>query len=834
MKNNMIKLFTAIILLAINFMNAQTTGFQWAVAMGGATADKGSSIAIDASGNVYTTGYFFGTADFDPGVGTFTLASVGSNDAFISKLDASGNFVWAKSIGSSTSSEGTSIAVDANDNVYITGVFNGIADFDPGVGTSTITSIGASDIFVIKLDANGNFVWAKQIGGTSSDNSRALALDVNNNVYITGWFSNTVDFDPGVGTNSLTSSGLTDIFVWKLDASGNYVWAKQMGGTSTGDQGNAIKVDPSGNVYTTGSYSTTADFNPGAGTYTLTSQGATDAFISKLDASGNFVWAKSIGGTNVDNGFSLELDVFGNVYSTGTFNGTVDFDPSAATYTFTSFGSSDIYINKLDASGNFLWAKQMGGSIFDQGQAIATDATGNVYTTGYFQTTADFDPGVGTYTLSAIGGADVFINKLDASGNFLWAKAMGANNSDVGLAIKVDAANNVYTAGTFYATVDFDPGVATYTLSSNTAPYTDIFILKLSQCSPVSVTASTSNVSCYSGSNGTATVSPSGGSGFTYTWSPIGGNAAIASGLTAGIYTCVIENNCGSVFSQTVSITQPSLALNVSSSVTNALCNGGIGSVTVSANGGISPYSGVGTFTMVAGTNTFSVTDNNGCISTTSATITQPIAITHAQSFTICNSQSITVGSNIYSSAGTYTTVVPSLLQGCDSTIFTSLTVNALPSLTATTSNSLLCIGQSATLSVSGASTYTWSTTETASDIAVSPTVQTTYTVEGTDSQGCSNSTTIFQDVSLCTGIYKLTNSVNGFYVYPNPSNGIYTIQLNSDYTITILDILGKTIYTRELKEGKHSININEYINGVYILKAENDENIKTMRLIKD
>ncbi|MEA3445471.1 MAG: SBBP repeat-containing protein [Bacteroidota bacterium] len=394
-------------------LQAQDPQFEWAAGFGGPDYDQGKSVAVDASGNVYTTGYFYGTVDFDPGSGTYNLSSNGRDDIFISKLDASGNFVWAKNMGGSDWNEGYSIAIDASGNVYTTGHFEGTADFDPGSGTYILSSNnGYDDIFISKLDASGNFVWAKAMGGSFDDNGFALAIDASGNVYTTGIFCGTADFEPGSGTYNLSSNGDYDIFISKLDASGNFVWAKSMGGSSD-DRGYSIALDASGNVYTTGYfYSSTVDFDPGSGTYNLTSNGCGDIFISKLDASGNFVWAKNMGGSSSDGGNSIAIDASGNVYTTGSFLDTADFDPGSGTHNLSSNGEYDIFISKLDASGNFVWAKSMSGSSSEWGFSIALDASGNVYTTGYFYGTVDFDPGSGTYNLSSNGVMDIYILKL--------------------------------------------------------------------------------------------------------------------------------------------------------------------------------------------------------------------------------------------------------------------------------------------------------------------------------------------------------------------------------------------------------------------------------------
>ena len=461
--------------------NANAQALQWAKSMGGAYNVYAISIALDGSGNVYTTGSFEGTVDFNPGAGFYNLTS-GIVSIFISKLDAFGNFVWAKAMGAvSGDGQSRSISLDASGNVYTTGSFMGTVDFDPGAGVANLTPSGIYDIFISKLDASGNFVWAKAMGGTGSESvGGSIALDGSGNVYTAGSFLGTVDFDPGAGVFNLTSAGVRDIFISKLDASGNFVWAKAMGGV-VDDWCYSIALDGTGNVYTTGFIDGTADFDPGAGVFNLTSAGYEDIFISKLDASGNFVWAKAMGGTaSLSVGRSISLDGSGNVYTTGCFVGTVDFDPGAGVANLTSAGINNIFISKLDASGNFVWAKAMGGTGSESvGGSIALDGSGNVYTAGSFLGTVDFDPGAGLANLTSAGYGDIFISKLDASGNFVWANAMGGSGGEESYSIALDGSGNVYATGVFSDTADFDPGAGVANLTS--AGGLDIFVAKYFQ-----------------------------------------------------------------------------------------------------------------------------------------------------------------------------------------------------------------------------------------------------------------------------------------------------------------------------------------------------------------
>ncbi|MCJ8289581.1 MAG: SBBP repeat-containing protein [Crocinitomicaceae bacterium] len=505
---------------------AQNVSYEWAKQMGGTSSDNAASIITDALGNVYTTGEFNGTADFDPGVGISNLTAIGFEDIFIQKLDAAGNFLWTKHIGGTSSEYGRSITIDALGNLYITGYFKGTVDFDPNSGISNLTATGNFDFFILKLDTAGNFVWAKKIGGTGSDKANSITTDNLGNVYTTGNFSGTVDFDPNAGTNNLTANGNNLLFILKLDTAGNFVWAKKMGGVNSA----SITTDSSGNIYTTGYFNGTSDFDPSTtSTVNLTPIGQGDIFILKLDAAGNFVWAKQMGGTTNDFGYSISTDVWGNVYTTGNFSGTADFDPSAATSNLTALGFDAAFIQKLNAAGNFVWAKQIEATA-SYGYSITTDALGSVYTSGTFHGTADFDPSTDTSNLIANGIYDAFIQKLDAAGDFVWAKQLAGTSYSYGYSITIDPLNNIYVTGTFNGTADFDPGLDTSNLISIAFTF-DTYTLKLSQCIIDNSTTTAGNTFTANATNA------------TYQWLDCNNNNAIISGETNALFTPTTAGN---------------------------------------------------------------------------------------------------------------------------------------------------------------------------------------------------------------------------------------------------------------------------------------------------
>jgi hypothetical protein len=560
-----------LITLAIISTGAFTQNLQWAKRIGGTSFEYSASIAVDDSGNVYTTGDFNGTVDFDPGTGIFNLTSSGLEDIFILKTDASGNFLWAKRMGGTADDRGFSIAPDDSGNIYCTGYFSGTADFDPGSASYNLTSGGGVDVFIVKLNASGNLVWAKSMGGSSDQWGLSLTVSDSGNVYTTGFFKGTdIDFDPGTGTFLLSSLSFStrDIFISKLNSSGNFVWAKRIGGGED-DEGSSIAVDAAENIYTTGYFTGSADFDPGPGNYFLYSSGLNGIFISKLNASGNFVWAKQIGGSNFigdGNGKSIALDDSGNVYLTGDFDATMDFDPGAGTYNLTALGSlgeEDIFITKLDSAGNFVWAKRMGGINSDFGYGIAVDKNGYVYTTGCFIGTVDFDPGPATYNLTSDGFDlfDIFVSKLNSSGNFIWAKRMGGPNSDYGIAIALDKLENVYTTGQFQNTVDFDPDSGTYNLTS--AGGIDIFMSKLGPCTAAAGPITGPSSACPGSTQNYFISAVKGATGYVWTVPPgtiiNSGQNTLTINITfatfSGNVTVTPENSCGSGSPDSIMVT---------------------------------------------------------------------------------------------------------------------------------------------------------------------------------------------------------------------------------------------------------------------------------------
>jgi hypothetical protein len=298
------------------------------------------------------------------------------------------------------------------------------------------------------------------MGSTSEDRGRRLAQDADGNLLIAGYFSATVDFDPGPGSFPVTEAGSRDGYILKLDAAGNFIWVRTISGLLSNFI-NDMALDADGNIYVTGTYQSESDFDPSAGTYTVSHVGQLDAFIAKYDPDGQLLWAHGLGSSDYDNGMALAVHPDGDVVLCGYFNGSIDFDPGPGILTLTSAGVNDAFVCRLTSGGDLVWAKSIGAAGNQIAQGIVFDHSGHVVCTGLFGGTVDFNPGTGTASLTAAGSEDIFVLKLDGDGNFMWADRFGSTGGDWGNDIGVDSLNNVYSTGYFVGTVDFNPGTAT-------------------------------------------------------------------------------------------------------------------------------------------------------------------------------------------------------------------------------------------------------------------------------------------------------------------------------------------------------------------------------------
>ena len=385
-----------------------------------------------------------------------TTIESSSSNSVQSRLASISSTSYAVTFGGTSTDFPSNVVVDSLGNAYITGDFHNTVNF----GSGNITSSGVKDIFIAKFDTTGSLEWVKTYGDSSFDRGLDIAIDSSDNIYVTGYFMRTVNFGGGNVTVTDPSSGGSDLFVLKLNSSGEFQWVYTVGG-SNNDNGKGIDVDSSGNVYISGIFKDTVNFGGGD----ITSHGNFDIFVLKLNSSGVFQWVYHAGGTGNDQAYPISVDTNGNVLVAGYFFDTANFTPASCT----SRGSADIFVLKLTTSGLLNFIRCYGSTSVDYPWGVDFDSAGNAYITGGFSNTINFDCG----NTTSSGSQDIFVMKLNSSGNCQWVYTVGDSDMDYGWALETDSSNNSYITGYFQDTVNFGGGNIT------SAGNRDVFVLKL-------------------------------------------------------------------------------------------------------------------------------------------------------------------------------------------------------------------------------------------------------------------------------------------------------------------------------------------------------------------
>jgi hypothetical protein len=502
MKFKTYQLFVLLFILPTN-VKSQDHIFEWAKQFeiyNNSGFSEGHAITTDNQGNVYTSGIFEQTVDFNPSpdIAYYLGASTNPGQVFFQKMDAEGNFIWAKKLDYLSFCTVKKIATDSNNNLYIVGEFSGTGDFNPGLGTDNMTSNGLHDIFILKLDQNGNYIWSKQIGGLYDDHIESITIDSQGDIYTTGGFKGIVNFAAGTSAFILTSNGDFDAFIQKFNSDGSFAWVKSFGGNSD-DYGYDVAVDSQGNIYSTGYFKDIVDFDTDSSIYNLTANGiTTDIFVHKLSPNGDFLWAKQMEGTSNEKSSSIAVDTQSNVYLTGIFGGpfgaTVDFDPdinNVQNFTVTS-GTIDVFVQKLNTNGDLIWIKQIQCTSVSDATSMVLDDAGNSYLLGIFNGNITLNSSGSPTVLVSSGDEDIFIQKLNTNGDFVWGKRIGDYQSDRGNSLTIGIDETLYTTGFFEHEVDFDPGSNDYYLDGDQ----DCFILKLRALKQNDLGVSSMQLSC--------------------------------------------------------------------------------------------------------------------------------------------------------------------------------------------------------------------------------------------------------------------------------------------------------------------------------------------------
>lgn len=457
----------------LHFFSGYGQDFEWANSLAGKGSSnpqnltEGSSqcfgLVTDEDDFVYITGICNDSVDFDPGPDTAFFVA-GHDDVFLAKYAPSGSLVWYKVLLSQATNYVNAIQLDQQGNIVIIGSIGGDVDFDPGPGTTLVNvpSGTANKMFIAKYSENGDFIWVHASGGQYATWGNDLEIDPDGAIFITGTFYETHNFDQDNSNFTLTSNGLA-LFFAKYSENGDFVWARHIPNCSNLGGATDIDLSSNGSIFISGYFGGNLDFDPGSGSFPLVSN-TIDRYFAKYTSDGEFVWANAI---DVNNGFvlsnsrsiRLSIDSQENVYVTGDFIQTVDFDPGPGVFQLSANTGYANYLCKYASDGSFLWAKMLSGS-FCVAYDIALNCEEKIHLSGSFLQ-ADFDPGpdIFFYQSTAPSAFMNFFAQYDPDGNFQWVRRIG-NNGYGGSVIPAGihlSKGYQYVFGAFKQTGDFNP-----------------------------------------------------------------------------------------------------------------------------------------------------------------------------------------------------------------------------------------------------------------------------------------------------------------------------------------------------------------------------------------
>lgn len=442
--------FIVIILAQQSDLFGQNPYFHYLTSSGGTGNAKAFGVRANPDGSSLLTGSFDGICD----LGNTSFTPNGQTDAFVAKVNVDGTFAWARAIGGPGNDYGRNAISDRTGNSYFLGSFTD----SMAVGPTLLKSKGGEDLFLMKVDLVGNVIWVQSFGGPGQNVGIGLTLDSLGNPIICGYFNSSMS----IGDSTWTGTGG---FLAKVHSQGNLLWAKGMKFQTC----TSVHADISGNIFLGGSFDNSLTLGPS----TIVSKGGLDGFLAKLDTGGNFLWAKSFGGSTWDQVLAVSSDYAGNVYSTGHFESTVTLGDS----TVTSIGQQDIIVSKWSASGENIWNRFYGSPGLEQGNGISTDSIGNCYVTGVFSGPMVINSQL--YQNQPANALAPWILKLSQNGAFQWFHPL-LTTFGVGRDISVDTYGNGYATGYYNNSLQLG---ASY-ISANGG--SDVFLLKFGN-SPVGI-----------------------------------------------------------------------------------------------------------------------------------------------------------------------------------------------------------------------------------------------------------------------------------------------------------------------------------------------------------
>ena len=468
-----------VLLIAPSYIYAQQQPIpDWVKDIGGSGESKVTGVAVDKFDNVYIAGNFRSSITVDlSGVSTPTsLTSNGDYDVFIAKYTSDGKLIWAKSIGGFDLDQVNNLTVDDELNVIFGGQFSsGSMDCDPGSGTFNLSNMGGNDAFIVKLDTDGNFKWAKNVGGSSTEYGHVVAADHLGNVIFVGSYSSIIN----LGSFNLIPKGGLDGFMIKYDKNGNILWGYSFGASGT-DEIRHVITNTNNEIVVMGYFSSSIDLNPKGPASNITGS-SPNYFIAKYTESGQLIWGNKINGSSVVVS-SLASGPNDDIYLTGVYSASVALTSPSNNISLSSTGGKNLFVGKYSSSGATLWAKNIGGSTpTPYSYYITADVDDNVYIGGYFDGTLIFGDATLSKTLTYHGSRDTFFGKYTGTGNFVWAFNFGSSCSgNFGHKIAVDSKKNVLLGGSFCSTVDFNPGICDLKITAKNG-ISDGYISKYNQ-----------------------------------------------------------------------------------------------------------------------------------------------------------------------------------------------------------------------------------------------------------------------------------------------------------------------------------------------------------------
>ena len=763
------------------------------------------------------------------------------------------DFAFAKQFGGVQPGNGDDSAVRAvhapDGSIYMVGNFYGTFDLDPSVLTAPVTSAGDADIYVVKLNSVGEFLWGKRVGGTGTEGAQDVTVADNGDLVITGRFEGIVDFNPNAGILNIgVAASVQYGFVWRLSAAGNTVWAKFWRGSGVGA---SLDVAADGSIYVAGTFTGTIN---GAVTNELalnmTSLGDRDACFFKLTNNGMLLWAGRVGGApENDYAYGIRATTDGVViagdFSPGGFGSVVDFNPGPGTVNRQGIGNSDGYVLKLDEDGNYMWVDILGSIQPDHLYGMDVDADGNIWITGIFRDVMDANPGTGVNNITSVGNDDGFLIKLNPTGGYLWSGRVGGTMTDISANVNVGADEGVYVSGNFYGTADFDHTAGTSNLTS--AGTNDGFLYKVGTdgtfawarrvggtqsdgISGVDVSA-TGGVLLVGNFRGEVDLDPTVGERLFDTEDLADGDAFLVKlDQCDHQYTDLVITACGNytIGGQTYTesgdyVVNLISGTNCDSTVFLVLTiqDGVVGSTTNVSNCG--PYTWNGNTYATSGTYTADFTTAAGCdsIATLLLTVNQPGSSTTTA--TSCGPY--TWNGSTYAAGGTYTADLTTA-AGCDSTATLQLTVVQL-------SANVIVDDPFLTAEETGAS-YQWidcllgdSPIPGATERTFLAAQNGSYAVVITR-QGCSVTSTCYDIFTTeVPGEVRATLRVS-----PVPTDGWVRVQgLEGPVVMELLDAQGRMVQRIRTSGASMDMDLSDVLPGSYFVRVIGEEGTQVVRI---